>query len=196
MCIVKKLYKLIWLIWCVCVWSCRISRILESPVGNALLIGVGGSGKQSLCRLAAFLSVLEVFQITLRKGYGISDLRVTYLHKLHFHDLSFLFKYAALWKTFASFLLSFPVEWYCCIVHKGRSKEHWHSLPPHRCPDSRWKIPGPDQRHASIRCTLQTPHFFFHLHHLSSVSIAQFVYVIFFLLKLLSKYMGIITILT
>ncbi|KAI5108711.1 dynein beta chain, ciliary, partial [Silurus meridionalis] len=54
---------------------CRISRILEAPVGNALLIGVGGSGKQSLCRLAAFLSTLEVFQITLRKGYGIGDLR-------------------------------------------------------------------------------------------------------------------------
>ncbi|KAL7890701.1 hypothetical protein AOLI_G00001770 [Acnodon oligacanthus] len=54
---------------------CRISRILEAPMGNALLIGVGGSGKQSLCRLAAFLSMLEVFQITLRKGYGISDLR-------------------------------------------------------------------------------------------------------------------------
>ncbi|XP_041937573.1 dynein heavy chain 11, axonemal [Alosa sapidissima] len=54
---------------------CRISRILEAPYGNALLIGVGGSGKQSLCRLAAFLSSLEVFQITLRKGYGIGDLR-------------------------------------------------------------------------------------------------------------------------
>ncbi|XP_039611034.1 LOW QUALITY PROTEIN: dynein heavy chain 11, axonemal-like [Polypterus senegalus] len=54
---------------------CRISRILETPHGNALLIGVGGSGKQSLCRLAAFLSMLEVFQITLRKGYGIHDLR-------------------------------------------------------------------------------------------------------------------------
>ncbi|KAF7248347.1 Dynein heavy chain 11, axonemal [Varanus komodoensis] len=54
---------------------CRINRILEAPYGNVLLIGVGGSGKQSLCRLAAFLSSLEVFQIALRKSYAIHDLR-------------------------------------------------------------------------------------------------------------------------
>ncbi|XP_075982942.1 dynein beta chain, ciliary-like [Anticarsia gemmatalis] len=55
---------------------CRINRIMEAPRGNALLVGVGGSGKQSLSRLSAYISSLEVFQIQLRKGYGIADLKV------------------------------------------------------------------------------------------------------------------------
>ena len=33
----------------------------------------GGSGKQSITRLAAYVSGLEVFQIQLHKGYGDGD---------------------------------------------------------------------------------------------------------------------------
>ncbi|XP_042895579.2 dynein beta chain, ciliary [Parasteatoda tepidariorum] len=53
---------------------CRITRILESG-GNALLIGVGGSGRQSSASLAAYICNLHLYQPTLHSDYDIQDFK-------------------------------------------------------------------------------------------------------------------------
>jgi dynein heavy chain len=53
---------------------CRICRIVDLPCGNALLVGVGGSGKQSLARLSCFIMKVDVLNILVTQSYGVPDL--------------------------------------------------------------------------------------------------------------------------
>eukprot|EP00959_Pyramimonas_sp_CCMP1952_P191095 3996069-Pyramimonas_sp.AAC.1 len=50
--------------------AARLARILSQPRGNAMLVGVGGSGKQSSCRFAASMAGMKCFQIELKRGYA------------------------------------------------------------------------------------------------------------------------------
>jgi dynein heavy chain, axonemal len=52
----------------------RLTRAMGTPRGNMLLVGVGGSGKQSLTRLASFMSGNKTFQISITKTYNFNSL--------------------------------------------------------------------------------------------------------------------------
>lgn len=54
---------------------CRISRVIALERGNMMLIGVGGSGRQSVARLASSIQDYKIFMIEVTKTYRLVDFR-------------------------------------------------------------------------------------------------------------------------
>ena len=52
----------------------RLTRTVNAAAGSAMLVGVGGSGKTSLTRLASCICKHFMFQIALTKSYGLNSL--------------------------------------------------------------------------------------------------------------------------
>eukprot|EP00924_Labyrinthula_sp_SR-Ha-C_P016847 augustus_masked-scaffold_6-processed-gene-16.9-mRNA-1 protein AED:0.16 eAED:0.16 QI:0/0/0/1/1/1/4/0/3086 len=75
----------------------RLIRVFRLEGGNILLVGVGGSGRQSLAKLATYVCQYKLFQVELTKSYGVAEWR---------EDLSMILKEAGVGNTEVVFLFS------------------------------------------------------------------------------------------
>lgn len=86
------------------------------PRGNALLVGVGGSGRKSLSRLATYVAEQKCFSIEISKGYRITEFR---------EDLKSLYRQVTVWKD-VSMHTSAHASHQCSIFHHAWCQLLWY----------------------------------------------------------------------
>jgi dynein heavy chain len=51
----------------------KICRVVRQPLGHALLLGLPGSGRESLTRLAVYMADRTLFRVDVKQTYGINE---------------------------------------------------------------------------------------------------------------------------
>ncbi|GFS75055.1 dynein heavy chain 12, axonemal [Trichonephila clavipes] len=113
----------------------RLCRILSMSGGNALLVGVGGSGRQSVTKLAAFITGQWLFQPEITKNYGLNEWRDDIKSMMSFSNGSRNFKLGLMMRAIPELENHSPIQ----RQRKGLELDRFYEHQPFYMASLQWQ---------------------------------------------------------